>query len=914
MRPDSEARGLVKPPRWLRNLLGRMLPVSDRAHLLEDLDELYALRCERRGAGLAGWWYAVQVVAFATRLGSSAADRGMNAMFRTVIRPGSGLRLTARRLRRRPAQTLAAILTLGVGVGGVATVYATANWVLLRPVPGVRDPDRMVTLQLESNTYGNGISWPISQPDLETLEERLAPLTSLAASSPAHIDVDVGGGPIRESAELVTPDYFEVLGVRATVGRVFRATDHTGNAGPREAIVSYRSWKQLMGGRSDVVGSDIRLNGHPYTVIGVAPRGFHGAELARDTDVWVTTSGFTDIDSGADLADLGLRHVEVWENLVGRLVSGAATVSAVEADANRTMEAIRQDYKSHSFLAQHFVFGAYEGVGLAPALRGSVLRSIRPLAGAAILLLLLAVANVANLGLVRAASRRSESAISLALGAGRFRVAMDSFAESLLIASGGGATALLMTLGAARVFAGSTLSDQGRSFASLEGMTLDWSVVLLAGAVAVCTGMLAGLAPAMETSRSMSLGELSGHRHGSRGGLRFRKVMVVFQVALSTVLVVGAGLLARTVANLHDIDVGFRPDQLVLFSIEPGLHGVRETEMTGLVDRIRRRLAAEPGVAAVAATRPALLQGNGWTAAVQPEGAEDADDKSVISIGFTVSPDMLATLGVELLAGRDFSAGEAMDTQDRGIIISETVARQLFPGVDPRTVVGRLLSVPRRKEAPLRVIGVAHDARLWQIEVDEGMPFTFRAWSSNWTSDGEAMIGVRVTRPAVEMFDRIRAAVRDVDPSFPVYDMRSARQQVDVLLAPHLTLARLALSLAVLGLLLAAIGLYGVLGYSVTERMRELGIRTALGARPMTLQGSVLLAGLSLTGVGVAIGSVGAAWAGRIIEHQLYRMTPFDPVNYGAGLALIIAVACLASWWPARRAMSASPIEILRAD
>jgi len=894
------------PPRLSRRVLTGLFREREREHLVGEIDELYSVRLERRGRSSARRWYRWQVVHFTVRLGGAALWRAGSGVLADVFLPTRRFRHALRRLAARPGYAVVAVLTLGIGVGGVATVYSGAEWVLLRPVPGVRDPGSLVTLIMGSSE-DNG-TYRFSNPQFEDLESGLGGRVALAASSPVEVDVGTEGGalPERHTGELVTADYFAVLGVYAQAGRVFRPADHAANAGPAEVVVSDRLWRNQLDGRPDVVGGEIRINSEPFTVIGVAPRGFRGAELPGAADLWVTPSAIGTVRQGEGTDALSQPGHGVWRKLVGR-VSPSMTVAVAQATANRALDAWRE---AHPGGPVHQVYRVYGGVGLDPGLRSSVRRSILLLAGASTLLLLLAVANVANLSLARAASRRSDSAIHLALGAGRWRIALDSLAESVLIGGGGAVAALLVAVGGSRVFATSSFADGG---ASLDGMALDWRVVVVAVLVAAFAGLLAGIAPATSASREARLVDLSGRRHGHRGSSRFRGSLVVVQVGLSTMLVVSAALLARSVANLRNIDMGYRPDGVAMFSIDPSLHGEDAARTTRLVAQLRDRLGREPGVRSVAAVYPALLEGWSFPASFYPPGAEKSMATRITAAAFMATPGLLETLGSDVLAGGDFpeaTAGKATDE----VILSESVVRAAFPGVSPSEVVGR--SVPGRGDETLRVIGVVRDARMTVVDFDPEIyneaAVAIRPWAG---SDAEsATVLVRTSGPPERMFTRLRAAAREVAPSLPVYDLRSVRMQADRLIAGRLAIARLALTLAMLGLLLAGIGLYGLLAYNVTERRREIGVRAALGAQPASVLGGVVAGGLGLTSVGLVAGFVGAAWSGRLLESRLYHLSSFDPLSYLTCLVVLLAVALLASLWPAWRAMLISPMESLRAD
>jgi len=929
----AHARQDVRPPGFVRWALGRLLPRRDRTHVLLEMDDLYARRVRRVGRMRASLWYAWRLAGFPLRVATARFGAGAMGLSSGAWSTLRDLRHAVRALRRRPGYALANILTLAVGIGGIATVYAVANWVLLRPVPGLADPATLVTIQLELGGP-NHLAYPISEPDRRTLAERSTSLQAVVGSHEVDVNASLEEGipPRRISGAVVSPGYFRVLGVRALVGRLPDGTD--AEADPAVVVVSRDLWRDVWAASPDVLGATIRIDGRPFTVVGVTPAGFHGAELPgqvrsgaqRPSEVrlWFPPQALSLLDPGYGPDALHERGTRVWTGLVGRLAPGG-TPARVAQEGDSTMAHVRELYREHSYYAR-FVYRAYAGVGLSPRVRGPVRRTLTLLAAAAALLLLLALANVTNLTLTHAVARNGEAAVHAALGAGRARIGRRILAEQALLGIAGGGAGVLLSAVVIRAFSAFSLSDLG---ASLEGIHLDPRVVAftLLGALAVT--LLAGLVPAAAAGAGDLLAALSGYRQGSRRTHRAQSGLVVAQVALSTLLLVGAGLFLRTVINLRDADPGFAPDRVLRFSIDPGLQqGLDSAGIRDVMSRVDARLTGTTGVVAAGFASPTPVRNTWLTFAVEPhEGTPE--DKYVVGAQLQVTPGFLDAMGVRFLAGRGFdldapegaprdrAAAETVSRTPAEVVMSRKLAREVWPDLSPAEVVGRTLyrpSWPRdATPTPMRVVGVVEDVRLMGV-TQEPPPVIFLPWRFG-TSSGEDITGwVRVRGRPEDMATAVRVAVSAADPSLPVYDARPVRAAMDDLVAAVLVITRLALGLALVGLLLAGVGLQGVLGYAVTQRSREIGVRVALGAAPLDLVGRLMRRGLLLTALGALVGGVAAVGLTRVIASRLFGVAPLDPVTWGAGVVLLLVTATLATWSPARRSLHVSPREALNAE
>lgn len=890
-----------RPPRLWMALIRASLPRRDR-DLARELALLWAERARARGRRPANRWLARQALGFAfrvlpTRWSPRAIRLPRRAVLDSVL---SDARISARSLARSPAFTLTFMLTLAMATGVLATVYGAADWVLLRPVPGVRSAGGLVTLRLGMHGgRGSHVDWRISEPDLATLRERLGSVNQLAAMTPVDVDARVGAAPPRRvAAELVTTDYFRVLGARAFAGRGFDAGDETG--APRTAVVAYEFARGLAENPAAVVGSDVRVNGTLLRVVGVMEPGFRGAELPGRPLLWLPPAAISVVEPSAPPEARADRGFAIWQRMIGRLAPGA-TPARVEAAANAVIVAERQEFQRHSYAAMIFEFQAYPGVGLDPAVRASARQTLALLMGAAALLLCLAVANLTNLALAHAVRRRGAMAVRVALGATRARMVRGLFVETLMLSACGGAVALLLVMAGSRWFEGTQLSEFG---ASLQGLHVNARVVGFVTATSFLVTLVAFLRPAA-LRRWRPLEHLARGGAAGAGGQRFRSALVSLQVALSVVLLVAAMLLGRTVANLQRVDLGFSPARLFTVQADPRLHGYDGARTARMALAVEARLRRTPGVAAAGAVTPAPLRSQYVTASL--DRPDDTDRHGlVIGAGYYVTPGFLQALGVQVLAG-----DRAWRADSGTVVITRSMLRALYPDMPPAAAIGHL--VLGRRAEPLRIAAVVADVKLSDLTRDPP-PTMFQPLARSPL--GEPLsIYVRTAggapssaRAAVE---RVMAGVA---PDVPLYDARSARAVVDLQFAAQRIMAVVATTLGVLGIALAAIGLYGVLANVVAASEREIAIRAALGAGPRRIVRHVLARGFIPVAVGMAAGTGGAVAVSRLFASKLFGVPALDPGSYGWGLIATAAIAALAAMPPAYRATRVSVVRMLRAE
>jgi predicted permease len=892
------------PPKLLRRIVRASLPAEDRRALCDELDALYAQRVAAQGRVAANRWFARQALGF-------VRHSGMGYWARELLNPSAfatDLRLAARGVHRRPLFAVTFALTLAMATGVVAVVSTAANWVLLRPVPGVSNPDRLVTLRLGAREGPAQVAFNVSHLDVVTLRERLPNLAGLAATSPIDVDLRAGEGssPRRVVGEMVTSNYFTLLGARLAAGRSFLPEDDVPGVA-LSAVISMRLARSIGADPASLSGTMVRINGHPVQVIGVTERNFHGADLPSRAELWLSLAALGVVNPFAPRQAATDRSVGVWQKITLRLDRPATStqVTNVTAAANGVMEAVRAEFSGsgHSYLALIYQYQAFPGVGLDPSVRGSVRKTVGLLSGAAMILLLLAIANLTNLTLTQTSTRESATAIRYALGASQLHMVRASLAETLLLGAAGGSLALFVAWMLARWFGGAQLSEFG---ASIEGMRIEPSVAAFTFAVALVASALAAVAPlrlarvgAIDSMlRRSSAGQVSGHR----ARLMFASV----QVALSLMLLVTAGLLGRTVANLRAIDLGFSIDRALTFSLDPAGHGLDRARRGVVVANLEQRLAAIPGVQSAALVSPTPFGSSYITAAVySPDAPPDA--RATIGAGFYVSPAFLSTLGARVISGdRQWRADSGT------VVLSRGALEKILPGVTPERAIGMIVSTRPRGERPVRIAAVIENIQLSDI-TREPPPVIIQplvAAPPVFSLSGF----VRTSGSPMSALGAVRAAVADAAPDFSLFDARSARSAVDLQFSERRVLALAAALLGTIGLLLAAVGLYGVVANVVAARYRDIGIRSALGAGPLRVATHVLQLGLVPAAVGIVAGGSVTFAGSKVVRAYLYVVPEHDIGTYVTAILVLMAAVVLACAPPAIRAARISPAQVLRGE
>jgi putative ABC transport system permease protein len=796
------------------------------------------------------------------------------------------LKVALRSLVRQPGFTLAALATLGVGIGANVAMFGVANLALFRPLP-YRNADELVLGR--TSWPGRGIGWTVSAPDYYDVRDQARSFQSFGALTPFTYDVTLTGTGEAERVSLawISPGLFRTLGVRPLLGREFLPAEGEPDGEP-VAVLSYGFWQRRLGGRPDVLGSAVVLNGSSMTVVGVMPPGF---TFRTEAELWIP------MVRGEAFASL--RQYHNWL-VVARLAPGVPA-STAQADVGTIMARLAQEYPETN-----------KGMGMViTPLRETMVESFRPsllmFMGAVALVLLIACGNVASLLLARASARTSEMAVRSALGANRWRLVRQLLTESLVLGVGAGVLGTAVAVVVQRSLVAATpLTRMG-----LDTVGIQPAVLVFALGLSLATVLVFGVAPALATSRvdlSESLKSVTRAVAGRRGA--FRSGLVVAQVALTVVLLVGAGLLMRSFAQLRGVDPGFDSHGLLTAEVSLPRRTYADSAMrSGFFDAYLARARAVPGVTAVAMTSglPFLNQGGNvgaWDAAHPPVDASEVR----LAYQRTVKPGYFATMGIPIRDGRDVEPTDGPNTPPV-MLVNETMARTLFPDGAP---LGREVAVDEGEEGGTRyrVVGVVGDVRANGPASAAPMVMYF---SYEQRPEYTMRLVARSAQPAA-LVRPLRAALAAMDPEIPLANVQTMDQVLSGSVSDTRTVLRVIGAFAGVALLLAALGLYGVLAYFVTRRSREIGIRVALGAGAREVFGLVLRRGFALVGLGLALGVAGALLATRLVRSFLFEVRATDPATYvgvGVFFALVALVACLVPAW---RAWRVDPVTTFRTE
>ena len=826
---------------------------------------------------------------------------------------GNDLRFGFRTLRRSPGFTLLAVLSLALGIGANTAIFSLIYQVVLRALP-VRDPSSLVSLESDSYNYGwtrrDNNQTVFSYPMYLALRDRNQVFSGLVARVSFPATLARHGTAVSATAEVVSGNFFQVLGVTPALGRVLLPSDDAPGQTP-VVVLGYGYWVAHLGADPNVLNSQISLNRSPALVVGVASRGFRGLLTGRDPDFFAPLSMIDTISAGWRQT----RQADAyWLNLVGRLRNG---VSRARADAMLLplFRSVLQDelpqFKDAEADVRKKILA--KTLTVAPAAQG--LNALRaqwqtPLAVLMVmvgLVLLIACANVANLLIARATARQREIAIRLAVGAGRWRLVRQLLTESSILAVAGGLVGLLLSQSLTAGLLGllPTSATGGWLSAQLNARLFAYCIVL-----ALVTGLLFGLAPALQAMRCGVAPALKEQSTGiSTGGerSRFRQSLIVLQVALSLLLLVGAGLFTRSLANLLHANPGFRTDRLVTFTIDPSLSGYSFERRLALFRELHEKLAALPGVQSAASAQLVPLGGWGWGNGVKAPGSRNASDKYADCAENSVSPGYFRTLGTPLLAGREFNAGDSAGAA-KVAIINEAFARFLYEG---QNAVGRTLQIGSNN-ADTHIVGVVEDSRYGDLREKAAhiLYVPFEQGGDEFTR--QAAFFLRTGGDERAVMTAVRAVVKRLDPDLPVDRLMPMQLLIDDSIYTDRLMATLAVAFGILAAILAAVGLYGVVSYSVSRRTREFGIRLALGAAPPSLLWFVMREVGWLIAAGVGVGLPASYLLARVAEAQFYGVRAHDPWTLAGATLLIAAVGLCAGLAPALRAMHVEPVLALR--
>jgi putative ABC transport system permease protein len=828
-------------------------------------------------------------------------------------------RYALRTLRKSAGFSIVAILTLAIGIGASTAIFSLLDQVLLRRLP-VQKPEQLVVLRSPGDVSGSrwGDGGPegqtFSYPMFKALRGKNEALTGLLARYVTSVSVTYQGDTELAECELVSGNYFEVLGVRPALGRVFSMNDEQAPGANPVVVLSNGYWKRHFGANPQVLNQSVPINGTPMTVVGVAQQGFKGVQTGESPDVFIPlTMAAQAMPSEWTLE----KWDDYWLPLIGRMKPGMSMKQA-EASLQVTYHALvaeqaaqttkwASEARRQQFIDRKMLL--MPGSQGRPTLQNDAQTPLLALGGMVILVLLIVCTNVASLLMARGASRSREYAIRRALGAERGRLVRAVLIESVMLSLAGGLAGLLVA-----VWGIDTLTRIASGGQGIEGLSasLDLRILIFNFAIAVGVGILFGMAPALRFSGGDLNAVLRDQDRSSTSGsghVRIRKVFVAAQMALTVLLLSGAALMTQTLWNLRKVDLGLKADHMIQFMVAPELNGYTPARTEAFTNQLSESLAALPGVRGVGAAGVAMLIGTDNNGGVEIEGKiRNGDPEEQPVSRDQVSPNFFSTLGVPLLAGREFSTNDTADSP-KVAIVNETFVERYLAGRSP---VGAHFGFGTGNgvKRDVEIVGVVKDEKYAHVR-EEKRAFAFSPLSQDKTL-GQATFYVRTSQAPEALFGAIRDAVRKIDPSLPTAHMKSEENVVAEDLSGEAIVAGLSLAFGSVAALLGCIGIYGVLAFLVVQRTREIGIRIALGAMRGDIGRLVLREAVVLVAIGVAIGVPAAYGLGRLMDSMLYGVSPGQPLTLLAGPALMAVVALAAAYIPVRRATRVDPMVALR--
>lgn len=881
-------------PRVAAWLMAHLTPAADTDVVLGDLAEEFQTRAARDGLRSARRWYYEQA-------GRSVMPTLARRWFPTPMTPpekgplvrtfGDGLlqdlRFSLRMARRKPLVTAVSVASLTVGIALTATVFTLMNAALIRPMPVHAPADLAWITEQRTSSVNITLPWP----DFVDLRRDQQVFTDMTAVAVGQFSLRRDQQQLIADGEFVSETYFQLLGLTARAGRPIGDADAAADS--TVAVVSTRLWRELAGNQ-DFTPVSLHINERPFTIVGLLDSQFGGVVSGRRADIWVPLSQFPSLTRQGPERFTERRMS--WLLWFGRLKPGASLQTA-SADLNRIEAALAPAVGRSA----PKVFRVTDGSRGSTTGTEAMEPTLRLLFAAAVVVMLVACANAANLLLARGAERRRELAVRTALGASRLRLLRLFLLEAGVIAFTSTLAASVLVIAAARL-AAPLLTAFGTPIAL--DLSLDWRTLTFLAGIAILTTLLAGLAPAWSVA-------MHGHRAGDdatraattgRRSARVRQGLLVLQFGCSVTLVVAAALLFRTVGNLRAMPTGFDTDRVGLLTVSLRGAGFTPPQSMAYLHDMLARLRATPGVEAVGYASTAPVGFGGSRRTVNIPGVTPADGSSEEVNYNQVSSGYLEAMGISLVAGRTFTAAD--DRDQRAVIVNDTMARTFWPdGALGRTM---LLSPD---QPPVEVVGVVRDAKYRTLR-EPAIPSFYVPMAAS--RSGEGTFHVRTSsRPDTRLND-LRQAMTAAYPAVPVTNTRTLRSQTERNLSDDRLALSIGIALAVAALTLAAAGLFGAMSYLVTQRTREIGVRVALGADSRAVHTLVLSQGLRLALAGSAIGLVGAVWTSRSIEARLFGVSALDPTSFIAAALLLTSVALAATWLPARRASRVDPIHALR--
>ena len=824
------------------------------------------------------------------------------------------VRYGTRMLLKSPAFTAVAIVMLALGIGVNTAIFSLTYQVLLRELP-VQKPEQLVILRSPGDKPGHTSSdsdsaTSFSYPLYKDLRAQSHVFSGLLARFAVPLNVAGQGSTERASGELVSGNYFQVLGVPPALGRVFSLQDETAPGANPVAVLSYGYWARRFGRDPAVLNKQLTVNGTVLTVVGVSRPGFTGVQIGQLPDIFIPITMKPQMTPNWN----GLEDTkDNWVAIIGRLQPGTTRAQAqvalqplyhslllAEVPLMKLSEVTKRQFLERPLLLE-------PGASGRQVLQADARQPLTFLVVMVGLVLLIACANLASLLVARGEARQREIAVRLAVGAARWRLIRQFFTENLLLAILGGAAGVLLAVWTLAFLVQTMQESIG--VLGLEKQ-LDGRILAFAMALSLLTALLFGLLPALRAARAdlqstlKDLGTSLSHRISS---VRLRKALIVGQVALTAVLLTAAGLFTRSLLNLQNTNLGLRPDHVVEFTIAPQLNRYSPQRAQAFVERLRQAIAATPGVSSVSAATIPILANDDWGSDVSVEGYTAREGEDMHVGRNDVGPDYFATLGTPLLAGREFRASDTA-AAPKVAVVNATFARRFLQGRNPLSV--HLRTGAGNGKPDVEIVGVVKDSKHSDPR-DTINPFVYTPYAQD-PKFGRATFYVRTASEPAAMASTLRKTVQSFDANLPVYDVETLRQQIDETVFSDRLLTFLSLCLGLLAAALAAIGLYGVMAYVVARRTREIGIRMALGATRENIAALILREVARMAAIGLAIGMAAAFAADRLVASLLYGVQATDPLVFAAAVLLLGVVALLAGGLPARRAASVNPVVALR--
>ena len=830
-----------------------------------------------------------------------------------MFSPIRDLRFVIRSLWKSPVFTVVAILSLSLGVGANTAIFTLVDQVLLRSLP-VQNPEEIVMIATRGAHPGNNRgSNALSYPMFKDYREKNEVFSGVMARRREIVNLGVERATERADAEMVSGNYFEVLGLRPAHGRLFGKGDETAKGANAVVILSHDYWRNRFDADPSIIGKSVRINEHPMQVVGVAPAGFTGVSLGDQIDLFVPVTMQSQVTPGQD--DLDNRRSR-WLQVYARLKAGV-TIDRAQAQIRTLHKQIIQEEAKESSLANITPFNLQRflesyaivipgGQGYS-GMRNSLEKPLKVLFGLVVFLLLITCVNVSNLLVARGAARQKEISVRLALGAGRRRILAHLLSESLVLALISGVVGLAVAFFTVQGLLLLAPNDETR--VALSAIP-DWRILGFNFIASTLAALIFGLAPAWQATRTSVSSVLKDQAGSIAGGAgtRLRKVLVVAQVALCFLLLIGSGLFVQSLSNLENLDPGFSARNVIRFKIDPTLSGYTPERTKAFYADMQQRLQRLPGIESMGFAVVSIMEGDEWDSTVKVEGYTSEDGENMNPHFNSISPGYFKTMNIPIKAGRDFEEKDFKSPVKVGIV-NETFAKRYFKDRSP---VGYHFGFGGNPKEPadIEIIAVVGDAKYEDLNGEIPRQIFVLNQQQTWASQ---MTGyVRTTRPSVEAFSTVRQAVAEVDATLPLFDMNTMEDQLDRSLSLQRLVAYLSAAFGFLATALCIIGLYGVTAYTVARRMREFGVLMAFGAQSGDVIGKVLKECALLAVIGICIGFPLVWWLSGFVENQLFGVAARDPYIYAGVALLLLSVAAIAGIMPAWRASRISPWIVLR--